>query len=278
MYKCNSRNEDYQSGVGDWRTFFDEGERRWGGAWSTKNPASMKIISEELKPGDFIFCYQTDRREIVGLCKLLRFVHVPSGDMKGRNLYLRVVEEFEPPVKIHMLKKKVPGLRRVRALIPGPIQTIYRVNQTEAALLLNACGAMLMADGTPRRPRKGGRGGFGDPKQKAEVEKRAVRCVVGVYRRKGWRVKSREKENLGFDLECRKGAQIEHVEVKGFSGEIGGFILTAREFDQMEHDRRFVLALVGGALSGSPRVARMEGADARKSFAFHPHAYTARWR
>jgi hypothetical protein len=138
VYKCNT-NPNSVGAYGDWRDFFDDPRAHgftWGGDWSMNSPISLRILKEELKPGDYIFCYQTNRKELVGLCRFERFAR---GD-DGRDLRLKILERFDPPVKIHALKKVLPVLREVKAFKSGPIQTLYHADSREARILFSACG------------------------------------------------------------------------------------------------------------------------------------------
>jgi hypothetical protein len=114
-------------------------------------------------------------------------------------------------------------------------------------------------------PFRGG-GGFGKPENNKLVERRAVELVVDRYRRAGWEVESREVTGCGYDLECRKGDTVEHVEVKGLSGSDLTFLLTHGEARTAETDPAFVLFIVADALSGSPRLIRHSGEDFLRYF------------
>lgn len=48
-----------------------------------------------------------------------------------------------------------------------------------------------------------------------EVEQVAIRIVTDRYRKNGWSVTSREAVKVGYDLLCRRGRDVAHVEVKG---------------------------------------------------------------
>lgn len=215
VYKCNDSDEAPWAARGDWAKFFRRpGDGRWGGEWSTKNPESLKIIRERMKPGDIVLCYQTDRREMVGVCELVRFVHTSRGFRKGRNLILSPVEKFQPTVKIHDLKHKIHALKMVRALQPG-VKTLYEVTDQEAQILLSACGSRLgppttsTGDTKTRRGLQGG--GFGSAAENRKVEERAVKLAKAWYKKRGYRVVSREKENIGYDLQCSKPGEEIHV-------------------------------------------------------------------
>jgi mRNA-degrading endonuclease RelE of RelBE toxin-antitoxin system len=80
VYKCNSRNREYQRAFGDWREFFEENEpdQHWGKSEWVPDLA-------RLKQGDLVIAYQTDRNEIVGLAK------VRQSTRQDGCLYLRPV-------------------------------------------------------------------------------------------------------------------------------------------------------------------------------------------
>jgi len=283
-YKTNSTNQPYQSGWGDWKRVFESRQpREWGGTWCTKHPTSRKIFEEDLRKGDLVVCYQTDRREILGICRVVGFKNRPRGSKKGRNVMLRPIEEFPSPVKIHALKQELRELREIRALKPGPMMAIQELNKKEASLLLSVCksrfaqrfagvdSVQVQEDAaTPSG------GGFGSAEENAEVERRAIEYVRRRYQRKGWHVTSRETENTGYDLECTKGRQVRHVEVKGLSGTGDSLLVTRREYQRMKRDRQFRLAIVANALSRRPRYESYTGRKARRIFEFTPIQYMAR--
>lgn len=283
LYKCNARGEKYQTGVGDWRDFFRRpGDGRWGGVWSTKNPKSRQIFSELMKPEDFVLCYQTDRREILGVCRVVGFVNVSKGFRKGRNVVLSPLEEFHRPVKIHALKREIPVLKMIRALQPGWIQTVYELSDEEGQVLLSACGSRFAVAVKPGGRRKTtistskpAGGGFGSAVENKAVEQRAIGHVSRWYRGRGWKVVSRERENIGYDLECIKSGREIHVEVKGTQGAGDSFPMTNLEYRLMGIDPHFVLAVVGNALSGRPVLKRWKGLDALKRFHFRAVTWLA---
>jgi hypothetical protein len=117
--------------------------------------------------------------------------------------------------------------------------------------------------------RSGGGGGFGDPAKNRKVEEAAVRIVTSDFRRLGWEVESVEKQRIGFDLLCVKGGQTRKVEVKGVSGNMPSFILTAGEL-RAAADENFALHVVLNALSKAPVVKKWSGKQMKKDFAFTP--------
>ena len=63
VYKCNSRNREYQNAYGDWDQFFDDPEEHWGKSEWVPELARLKV-------GDYIIAYQTNRNKIVGLTRV----------------------------------------------------------------------------------------------------------------------------------------------------------------------------------------------------------------
>jgi len=151
------------------------------------------------------------------------------------------------------------------------------MNTEEAALLLRVCKAAVAIKQKPNDSAtvRGGAAGFGDPKQNLKVEQRAIRFVTNWYTNAGWEVRSREREKVSYDLECKRGGRIEHVEVKGVSGKTDGVIVTAGEYERLKRDGRAVLALVGNVLSRRPTFERIRGKQAQHLFEFRPLSYMA---
>ena len=90
--------------------------------------------------------------------------------------------------------------------------------------------------------------GFGDPETNGLVESAAVIRVTDHYRKRGWKIMDVSRENRGYDLECIKGRETQHVEVKGVAGGRQEVILTENERRHATGDRDFVLAVVTSAL------------------------------
>jgi hypothetical protein len=118
--------------------------------------------------------------------------------------------------------------------------------------------------------------GFGTPESNPAVENAAIVAVTRLYERKGWHVEDVSALKLGFDLRCRKGRQIEEVEVKGVTGIDEGFIITANEVRQAEVNERFVLCVVTNAMSHSSKVTRYVGSEFAKEFTLRPLQYVAK--
>ena len=136
VYKCNSNDEDNQ---GDWNHFFDrqKGRGRWGGTWCIRNPCSAKILRERLQVGDYILAWQTNERAAYGICLVERL------PVKGNEItiHLKLIERFDPPVRLLSHKKTVPALANGSAFVQGKLGTLFDTASDEAASILELCNA-----------------------------------------------------------------------------------------------------------------------------------------
>jgi hypothetical protein len=117
--------------------------------------------------------------------------------------------------------------------------------------------------------------GFGDPEKNSKVEKAAIRAVRA--RLKGWKIRDRQKDRCGYDLQCTREKLGEHAEVKGIDGSIVSFPITKKEYDLSGSDPKFVLYAVTNALT-SPNVHRFTGAALRAAYDFRIIGYFAKPR
>jgi hypothetical protein len=269
IYKCNAKDRDYQRTYGDWSEVFDSNEvQHWG---------TTKIVPElsNAKPGNLILAYQTDRNELVGLARVVRWE--PHGKFKW--LMLKPVQAIG--VRVRPLKVANPKVARIPALQPGPIRTLYKISSSDAALLLSAAGMQLAkeADVSEDRANLIAKGaGFGEPASNKRVERAAVRHVARHYKSRAWSVKDVSSKNLGYDLVCKVSGNERHIEVKGASGDGQQFILTAKELKSWTNDKRFVLAFVGRALSAKPSLSFFPGSKSQGEFEIGALSFLAKRR
>ena len=126
IFKCNSLQRPYQVASGDWNDFFGRAdEQRWG---TTKYVPALS----EVRRGDTILAYQTDRNELVGLAK------VTALRPRGRYLDLILRPMKKIGVKVRPLKESDRKIAAIPALQPGPIQTLYVISPPDASRLLRA--------------------------------------------------------------------------------------------------------------------------------------------
>lgn len=275
VYKCNRNSQDFATAKGDWDEVFQKtGPTKWGGSWCTSNPVSKHILNEEMAAGDLILAYQTDDRQIVGVCR----VHRIEGERNERNLWLKPIHRFVPTVSVHELKATNSALRRVAAFSRAFPQMIYAVSREERKTLERVCGLNLcLAASEPLLPpRTFARGaGVGDPETNRKVERAAVQTVTRWYRSRGWNVESVEASKCGYDLCCERRGELEHVEVKGVAGSKPHFIITDGERLQARSNAAFVICIVTSALSKAPKTLRLTGAELCDGFDLRPLRYHA---
>jgi len=118
--------------------------------------------------------------------------------------------------------------------------------------------------------------GFGDPVNNRKVEVAAVKFATAKLEGEGYTVASRESEKVGYDLEAKKRGSVLHVEVKGVSGSIVQFPITANEVRCGESDPAFRLFVVTGATSKAPTLHRFTWQEAVEGFTMKPIAFMAK--
>lgn len=250
IYKNNSRGHTHQWSTGDWREFYKLANGAqvvpWGNtAWM--GSAAGRRAAFEMRDGDLVLCWQSDRRVAVGLATV---VDQPgdwseSDGVAERQINLRPLQRFSPEAPLLDLRKTDPELAKVKGFRPGPVQSIYRTEQQEASAVLMACGldpATVLGRSAARR----------QPSNKL-VETAAINYVRSVYEAAGWSIRSVEADKIGYDLVAQRGSRERHLEVKGISGPIPRFILTANEHRSAGEDSRFRLCAVTSATIASKR-------------------------
>ena len=113
---------------------------------------------------------------------------------------------------------------------------------------------------------------FGDPDTNPKIERAAVNRVTAQYENNGWHVRSRERERIGFDLECTRGKRTEYVEVKGRQSNVEQVIMTHGELREAARRRGYVLCIVTSALD-RPTVHTYKGSELRARFDMRPLAH-----
>lgn len=89
-----------------------------------------------------------------------------------------------------------------------------------------------------------------DPEKRLKIEIAAVQIVIEHFSKLGYLVDSREKDNLGWDLDVTRGKIQLKVEVKGLSGTTVQADLTPNEYEKMFiHKESFVICIVTEALA-----------------------------
>lgn len=117
--------------------------------------------------------------------------------------------------------------------------------------------------------------GFGKPEHNRLVEQAACKAVKMHFARRGYAVTSREKDNRGYDFDVSRHGQTLHIEVKGVSGSLQRFPVTANEIACARTDSKFQLALVTEALSSRRQIRLFGRTDFLKEFSLKPLAFFA---
>lgn len=285
VYKCNAQNHEYQIAWGDWDDFFvgpQPGE--WGGSGTIGSARSLDILWNEMQRGDLVLCWQTDRKRAVGLCRVDDLKDYSDAGVPHRDMWLELVgEPFSPPVALHELKKHDRKLASVGALKPGYISTLYETTAAEADVLLRACGIspatlkrMLASPSTGAQPHTGA--GFGSPVENRKVELAAVKKLKAHYLAKGWRLRDRQQDKIGYDFDAIRGSQERHIELKGVRGPGPSFPITEGEVTTARRDPLWRLAVVTEALSKTPRLSEWTAPEFLAKFELRILSHMAKLR
>jgi hypothetical protein len=121
-------------------------------------------------------------------------------------------------------------------------------------------------------------GGFGSKETSRLTELAACKAVRRHFEAKGYAVESRERENLGYDFEVTQGNETLHVEVKGISGALLRFPITANEVRCARADEKFRLAVVTEAITPRRTIRVFSRKAFLDTFALSPIAYFAEAR
>lgn len=142
LYKVNRRGGP-AGWAGDWESdlFASARPRRWGGHEASLSPEVHRALDEEVSVGDVIVAYQTDRKAVIGFCR----VDEVTGRAGARGLVLEPIERLDPVLKIH--EQKHGTVLASSAAVNGPVmlRELERAEMKELLALTN----------TPRRVLKG---------------------------------------------------------------------------------------------------------------------------
>ena len=128
---------------------------------------------------------------------------------------------------------------------------------------------------TPTKKRVGNGAGFGSAERNRVVEQAACKLLKKYFNRLGYEVVSREKENLGYDFDVTKNGETIHVEVKGVSGSMLKFPITANEIACARTDSKFRLAVVVEATTPKRKIYIFTRKEFLSGFGLTPLAYFA---
>ncbi|WP_055077147.1 tetratricopeptide repeat protein [Pseudanabaena sp. 'Roaring Creek'] len=109
------------------------------------------------------------------------------------------------------------------------------------------------------------------------AEKLAMISVMAQYMRDGWMVRSVDKSQVGYDLECTKDNRCEAVVIKSFTSDRDSFAISAIEIENARSNKDFVLWVVSGAAE-NPELRCLRGRELFEQFDLDPLAFAAKVR
>lgn len=178
------------------------------------------------------------------------------------------VRLLDSPITLAELRKVFPDWVWLRS-----VNMFAYVSPERAKALLKRCAGTSLIE---RSERSRAGGGFGDAKTNALVEKAAVREATTLLKRRGFSVRSREIERIGYDLDATRNRTEWHVEIKGVSGDGMQFLITQAELDRAASDSAFRLMVVTQARTRNARVHKFRSRDLKRRFALTPVSYFAK--
>ena len=248
--------------------------------WHTTKP-----LPNGMTKGDTVFMWENDPRcTVVALGELVVPNAGPSG--KYRTFKVRYLTNQFPGPNIRELRR-VRGISKAYFLKAGPSQTIYPLTRSQGRQLQSLAEekhAADISDTAMTKPREEAAinrflgAGFGSVEENRRVERAAIRTAVKYLRAQGWSIESKERDRVGYDLDCIRMNRKMHVEVKGIRGDAPKFILTAGEHTRVRDDGTFALCIVTRALAPNATVELVRANKLGERLTVTPLAYKATLR
>lgn len=226
-------------------------------------------------------CADGKERPLAQFKRLIKLeTPVPKSDFIDAGLLKRIRRRKRPRWPQHYRGMVIRSVEDIKKLVNVLVGRNPKQKRKIEKILLPC--ANIPTSPKPQKPqtsgnnRSGSRGaGFGTPEDNKKVEKAAIDCVKQWYKDRGWKVDSREKDGVGYDLECKKRGKEKHVEVKGVKGDYPSFIITAQQVEILKSDPYSELAVVLKALT-APQPIFKKGKEAAENFTFKAIQYVAR--
>ncbi|TDO34739.1 uncharacterized protein DUF3883 [Kribbella sp. VKM Ac-2527] len=176
-----------------------------------------------------------------------------DGDAHYVNVAWHRAMDLNQMITLDELEQAVPGFAWNKVYSSG------RIIEGEPADQL----AALLGQAPPgKQPRKKGPGPqYGSAEHNRLVELEAMAIVTGGYEDEGWTVSDVSKQNLGWDLEVRRGRSVNCVEVKGATGPLPEFFLTPNEHRAAAEKSNWVAVVITDIFTGEPGWHELSGAD-----------------
>jgi len=286
--------------AGDWFDFFEQAEQSdtgvvtWGGPDVT-NQARARALAESARPRQRFLCWQRwgkapayerppgAHAAAMGIVKLVK---VDKRRTTHDRWHLRVVERFDPPVPLLAYRQISPIIDGIfksgRSM--GTFDELSAIEEEEVLRILkmprssdSAMASQQLGASTRVTSRRsdGSGAGFGDAETNRKVERAAVRFVTEKLQGEGWKVISKEKENVGYDLLATKRGAQRHIEVKGVRDSKATFFITAGEVRAAQTDPKWEIWVVTSALTSRPSASVIPGADFGAIYKIDPVSFRA---
>lgn len=240
----------------------------------TTNWASLK----EARAGDRVLFYTVQERRAFMASGWIHRSAKPTGDSDdyAYRSVIGSVRLLTQPVPRSVIRQKFsswgwPRYTRNITTVPERIadllwSLVHQIGETAPA-------PTPPANSGASSPKRGA--GFGKPDSNGLVEAAAIAAAKRHLKGKGYRVRSREREKIGYDLDATKGTQKLHVEVKGVSGDGCSFIITQNEVATARIDPLFRLLVVSSARSRRPVISEFKGTELDLQFGLTPISFFA---
>lgn len=233
-----------------------------------KKEASWWSCGKETKEGELLLIYL-----IKPISAIVAMATTSSG-AKPRKAWrfgadIKNIKIIEPPITLSEIRQQIPEWRWAKSA-----RRATYLNETKVINKLLKL-ANLKRRKSPEKIISSAGAGFGTPEQNRVVEKAACKAVRHDFENRGYKFESREKENLGYDFDANRNGEKLHVEVKGISGAVAKFIITANELKLARTDLQFRVAAVTEALTAHPKIHHFTGRGFLKKFGLIPLAYFA---
>lgn len=175
-------------------------------------------------------------------------------------------------LRFHGASERAKGT--LRDILQGPLGSLRELQQDSVPHLDAVWDRRAGHEWLKILVQQAGETVFATAAHRSRVERSAIRAVKRRFESEGWRVTSKERDKIGYDLHCARSSGELHVEVKGTVGDEEVFFLTAGEERRATADPLFRIAVVTRALD-TPRVVVRTNAQMRRAFRLSPIAYSA---
>jgi hypothetical protein len=168
-------------------------------------------------------------------------------DKTGEAWYVNVAWnralDLNQMITIDELAREVPGFGWNKVYGSGRI-----VDGSPAGHLASLLGQGPLP---PKAQEKGGQQ-FGTAEHNRLVELEAMELVSAGYKAERYIVRDVSKENLGWDLEARRGGKVAYIEVKGATGPLPEFFLTPNEHRAASDQEGWVAVVITEIFGAEP--------------------------